>query len=164
MTNSEKPHLNLAMIGPTGAGKSTISGHLFKLTNNLPESSFQKWEKETQELGKPDSRFAWAMYNLKAEKSQDVTIDVTIKPFQTKKQHLSLLDLPGHSQYIANLVSGVSCADAAILTINPLQGFFESDIGKEGKILQQALLAYTLGVQQIIVCVNKQDDSSISYS
>ena len=58
MTNSEKPHLNLAMIGRNGAGKSTICGHLFKLTDNLPESAFQKWEKETQELGRPDSKFA----------------------------------------------------------------------------------------------------------
>jgi len=122
----------------------------------------EKFEKEAQEMGKGSFKYAWVLDKLKAERERGITIDISLWKFDTNNYEFTIIDAPGHRDFIKNMITGTSQADVAILMVAAGKGEFEAGIGSTGQTREHALLAYTLGVRQMIVCVNKMD--SIQYS
>jgi elongation factor 1-alpha len=124
----------------------------------------EKFEKEANEMGKGAFKYAWVMDKLKAERERGITIDISLWKFETAKFYFTIIDAPGHRDFIKNMITGTSQADCAILIIAGGTGEFEAGISKNGQTREHALLAYTLGVKQMIVLINKMDDKSVNWS
>merc|ERR1712146_749516 len=116
------------------------------------------------ELGKSSFKYAWVLDKLKAERERGITIDIALWKFESPKFHFTIIDAPGHRDFIKNMITGTSQADVAILIIASPTGEFEAGISKDGQTREHALLANTLGVKQMIVAINKMDDKSVKYS
>jgi elongation factor 1-alpha len=159
----EKSHINLVVIGHVDSGKSTSTGHLIYKCGGIDKRTIEKFEKEADEMGKGSFKYAWVLDKLKAERERGITIDIALWKFETSKGVFTIIDAPGHRDFIKNMITGTSQADVAILIIAAGQGEFESGISKEGQTREHALLAFTMGVKQMIVCINKMDDKSVSY-
>ncbi|CAN3355304.1 elongation factor 1-alpha [Diutina catenulata] len=153
----EKNHVNLVVIGHVDAGKSTTTGHLIYKCGGIDKRTIEKFEKEAEELGKGSFKYAWVLDKLKAERERGITIDIALWKFETPKYHVTVIDAPGHRDFIKNMITGTSQADCAILIIASGVGEFEAGISKDGQTREHALLAYTLGVKQLIVAINKMD-------
>lgn len=153
----EKTHVNVVVIGHVDSGKSTTTGHLIFKCGGIDKRTIEKFEKEAAELGKGSFKYAWVLDKLKAERERGITIDIALWKFETPKYHVTVIDAPGHRDFIKNMITGTSQADCAILIIAGGVGEFEAGISKDGQTREHALLAYTLGVKQLIVAVNKMD-------
>jgi len=160
----EKVHVNLVVIGHVDAGKSTSTGHLIYKCGGIDKRTIEKFEKEANELGKGSFKYAWVLDKLKAERERGITIDISLWKFETAKYHFTIIDAPGHRDFIKNMITGTSQADVALLMIASPPGEFEAGISKDGQTREHALLAFTLGVKQMIVCVNKMDEKTVSWS
>jgi elongation factor 1-alpha len=160
----EKVHMNLVVIGHVDAGKSTATGHLIYKCGGIDKRTIEKFEKEAAEMGKASFKYAWVLDKLKAERERGITIDIALWKFESPKSVFTIIDAPGHRDFIKNMITGTSQADAAILVIASAQGEFEAGISKDGQTREHALLAFTLGVKQMVVACNKMDDKTVSYS
>ena len=160
----EKDKINLVVIGHVDSGKSTSTGHLIYKCGGIDERTIAKFEKEAAELGKSSFKYAWVLDKLKAERERGITIDIALWKFQSDKRQFTIIDAPGHRDFIKNMITGTSQADAAVLMIASDAGGFEAGFSKEGQTREHALLAQTMGVKQMICAVNKMDDSSVKYS
>jgi len=156
----DKTHINVVVIGHVDSGKSTTTGHLIYKCGGIDKRTIEKFEKEANELGKGSFKYAWVLDKLKAERERGITIDIALWKFETPKYYVTVIDAPGHRDFIKNMITGTSQADCAILIIAGGTGEFEAGIGKDGQTREHALLAYTLGVKQLIVAVNKMDSTS----
>jgi elongation factor 1-alpha len=161
---SDKIHINLVVIGHVDSGKSTSTGHLIYKCGGIDKRTLEKYEKEAAELGKSSFKYAWVMDKLKSERERGITIDISLWQFESPKYHFTIIDAPGHRDFIKNMITGTSQADCAILMIASPQGEFEAGISKEGQTREHALLAFTLGVKQMIVCINKIDEKTVNYA
>jgi len=160
----DKVHVSLVVIGHVDAGKSTATGHLIYKCGGIDKRTIEKFEKESAEMGKGSFKYAWILDKLKAERERGITIDIALWKFETKKYYFTIIDAPGHRDFIKNMITGTSQADVAILMIASGVGEFEAGYAKTGQTREHALLAFTLGVKQMIVCINKMDDKSVNYS
>ena len=156
----EKLHINFVVIGHVDAGKSTTTGHLIYELGGIEKRVLEKYEKEANEKGKGSFKYAWVLDNLKAERERGITINITLNKFETDKYFCTIIDAPGHRDFIKNMITGTSQADFAILVISSKAGEYEAGISKDGQTKEHALLAFTLGVRQLIVGVNKMDSTT----
>ncbi len=148
---AEKPHLNLAVIGHIDHGKSTLVGRLMFETGAVPPHIIEKYKEEAKAKGKESFVFAWVMDSLKEERDRGITIDVAHQRFDTAKYYFTIVDCPGHRDFVKNMITGASQADAAILVC----------AGKEGvqsQTKEHVFLARTLGINQLIIALNKMDE------
>jgi elongation factor 1-alpha len=160
----EKVHINIVVIGHVDSGKSTTTGHLIYQCGGIDRRTIEKFEKESQESGKGSFMYAWVLDKLKAERERGITIDIALWKFETPKYYVTIIDAPGHRDFIKNMITGTSQADCGVLVIASGTGEFEAGISKNGQTREHALLAYTLGVKQLIVAVNKMDSTEPPYS
>merc|ERR1711978_653069 len=160
----EKDKINLVVIGHVDSGKSTSTGHLIYKCGGIDERTIAKFEKEAAETGKASFKYAWVLDKLKAERERGITIDIALWKFQSDKRIFTIIDAPGHRDFIKNMITGTSQADAAVLMIASDVGGFEAGFSKDGQTREHALLAQTMGVKQMVVAVNKMDDTSVNYS
>uniref|UniRef100_A0A7S3FYF8 Elongation factor 1-alpha n=1 Tax=Strombidium rassoulzadegani TaxID=1082188 RepID=A0A7S3FYF8_9SPIT len=159
----EKTHVNLVVIGHVDSGKSTSTGHLIYKCGGIDKRTIEKYEKEAEEMGKGTFKYAWVLDKLKAERERGITIDIALWKFESEKSVFTIIDAPGHRDFIKNMITGTSQADVAILMIASPSGEFEAGWSKEGQTREHALLAFTMGVKQIIVCCNKMDAKGADY-
>lgn len=145
-----KPHLNLIFIGHVDHGKSTTVGRVLYDTGALSDVELRKLKEEAAKVGKATFEFAFAMDRLKEERERGLTIDVMHKDFQTPKYYFTIIDAPGHRDFIKNMITGTSQADAAVLICSAKEGV-------QMQTREHAFLAKTLGVKQLIIGVNKMD-------
>ena len=155
----QKPHINLVTIGHVDHGKSTLVGRLLFEHGEVPAHIIEQYRKEATEKGKATFEFAWVMDRLKEERERGVTIDLNHKKFETDKYYFTLIDAPGHRDFVKNMITGTSQADAAMLVVSSRDGE-----GVMSQTREHAFLARTLGVQQLIVLANKMDVTQPPYS
>jgi len=160
----EKTHVNIVVIGHVDAGKSTTTGHLIYKCGGIDKRAIEKFEKEAADMGKGSFKYAWVLDKLKAERERGITIDIALWKFETSKFYFTIIDAPGHRDFIKNMITGTSQADVAVLVIASGTGEFEAGIAKNGQTREHALLSFTLGVKQMICAINKMDDKSVNYS
>jgi elongation factor 1-alpha len=164
LSKKEKEHLNLVVIGHVDHGKSTMTGRLLYETGAVDERTFQQHKAEAEKLGRPSWAWAFALDRLKEERERGLTIDIAFFKFLTDKYYYTIIDAPGHKDFIKNMITGASQADVALLVVSAKKGEFEAGIGPGGQTKEHAYLAMTLGVPSIIVSINKMDDDSVKYS
>jgi len=160
----EKTHINIVVIGHVDSGKSTTTGHLIYKCGGIDKRTIEKFENEAQQMGKGSFKYAWVLDKLKAERERGITIDIALWKFETSKYYVTIIDAPGHRDFIKNMITGTSQADCAVLIVASGVGEFEAGISKNGQTREHALLAYTLGVKQMIIGVNKMDTTEPPYS
>ncbi|XP_011819169.1 PREDICTED: elongation factor 1-alpha 1-like isoform X2 [Colobus angolensis palliatus] len=146
----EKTHINIVVIGHVDSGKSTTTGHLIYKCGGIDKRTIEKFEKEAAEMGKGSFKYAWVLDKLKAERERGITIDISLWKFETSKYYVTIIDAPGHRDFIKNMITGTSQADCAVLIVAAGVGEFEAGISKNGQTREHALLAYTLGMKQLI--------------
>ena len=147
---ADKEHMNLVIIGHVDHGKSTLTGRILLETGAIDPHIVEKYKKEAEEKGKGSFYFAWVMDGLKEERERGVTIDIGHKKFYTDKYYFTVIDAPGHRDFVKNMITGTSQADAAIITCSAIEG-------PQAQTKEHVFLATTLGVKQIIVAINKMD-------
>lgn len=147
---AEKEHLNLIFIGHVDHGKSTTVGRILYETGALSEQQLRKLKEEAEKLGKATFEFAFTMDTLKEERERGVTIDLAHKEFQTNKYYFTIIDAPGHRDFVKNMITGASQADAAVLVCAAKEGV-------QPQTKEHAFLAKVLGIKQFVIGINKMD-------
>ena len=157
-SKEEKPTINLVIIGHVDSGKSTMIGHLLELLNVINQKEFLKKYKFKNSQGDKEKdvvQYAFATDESSSERERGVTIDIGFKNFETKTKNVIALDAPGHRDFIPNMISGTSAADFALLVIDSNVNAFNAGFYSGGQTKEHALLAKTLGVNKLIVAINK---------
>jgi elongation factor 1-alpha len=154
---AEKPHLNLVFIGHVDHGKSTLVGRMLLDTGHIEQHIIDKYKEQAQAKGKGSFEFAWVMDGLKEERERGLTIDVAHKRFNSDKYYFTIIDAPGHRDFVKNMITGTSQADAAVLVVAAPEGVM-------AQTKEHVFLSRTLGVGQLIVAINKMDATKPEYS
>lgn len=162
-----KPSIAIVVIGHVDSGKSTLMGHLLAKMGAVDSRTLQRFEKESREIGKAGFHYAWVLDASEEERKRGVTIDVGYRCFSTANRDITLLDAPGHKDFVPKMISGAAQADAAVLVIDSTEGGFEAGFGEEGAALhgqtkEHAFIARALGIMHLIVAVNKLELSNWS--
>ncbi len=163
MSASKKPHLNMIITGHIDHGKSTTMGHFLMDMGVIDERAIAQHAEESEKIGKGDTfKYAWVMDNIKDERERGITIDLAFKKFETQKFFFTLIDAPGHRDFIKNMITGASEADCAILVLSAKDDEANVAVAAGGQAREHAFLLRTLGVGQIMVAVNKMDTNNYS--
>lgn len=162
---ANKPHLNLIVTGHVDHGKSTSMGHFLFDLGVVDQRMIDEFARESEKTGSGDSfKYAWVLDELKDERERGVTIDLAFQKFETNKYFYTLIDAPGHRDFIKNMITGASEADAAVLVVSAKKGEEDVALNPGGQAREHAFLLKTLGVNQLVVCINKMDDNTVKYS
>ncbi|KAJ3036495.1 HBS1-like protein, partial [Rhizophlyctis rosea] len=152
-----KVGLGVVVVGHVDAGKSTLVGQLLYRLGKVDERQMKKFEREAEKIGKGSFAYAWVMDETDEERNRGVTIDVGVRWFETPHRKFTVLDAPGHRDFVPRVVGGASQADVAILVIDSTPGEFETGFQNGGQTREHAVLIRSLGVSQVVVAVNKLD-------
>ena len=162
MSASKKPHMNLVVIGHVDNGKSTIVGHLMVDMGVIDQRRLLAHMQRNQATGKGDTfKYAWVLDSIKDERDRGITIDLAFQKFETSKFFYTLIDAPGHRDFIKNMITGASEADVAVLVVSVKPGEIKQQLNQVAK-QENAFLSRTLGVGQMVVALNKMDDAGYS--
>jgi len=153
----EKPNMNVVFVGHVDAGKSTCVGRLMFDSGAVPEQQMAKLRQEAEKYGKKGFEFAYVMDNIKEERERGVTIDLSYKKILTQKFQITIIDAPGHRDFVKNMITGASQADAAFLVI-------AAPAGVQPQTTEHLWLLRTMGVKNLAIAVNKMDAPEIQYS
>jgi len=159
-----REHLNLVFIGHVDAGKSTLSGNILYITENVDKRTIEKYEREAKELNRESWFLAFIMDTNEEERAKGKTVEVGRAHFETVKKRYTILDAPGHKNYVPNMIMGASQADVGVLVISARKGEFETGFDRGGQTREHALLAKTLGVSYLVVVINKMDDPTVKWA
>ena len=147
---AEKPHMNLIFIGHVDHGKSTTVGRLLFETGALNDRDMEKYKELAKQFNRPTFEFAFVMDQQKEERERGITIDIAHKEFTTEKYYFTIIDAPGHKDFVKNMITGANQADAAVLVVSVYDG-----VGKQTR--EHAILTQILGIGQVIIGFNKMD-------
>jgi elongation factor 1-alpha len=147
-----KPNINLMTAGHVDAGKSTLIGRLLFDSGAIREEELRKLKEIASELKKETFEFAFVMDTVKEERERGLTIDIMHRPFETQKWFFTIIDCPGHRDFVKNMITGASQADAALMVISAKTGE-----GVQEQTKEHAWLLKVLGIKQIIAVINKMD-------
>jgi len=159
-----REHLNLVFIGHVDAGKSTLSGSILYITENVDKRTIERYEREAKELNRESWFLAFIMDTNEEERAKGKTVEVGKAHFETKEKRYTILDAPGHKNYVPNMIMGASQADVGVLVISARKGEFETGFDRGGQTREHAMLAKTLGVSFLVVVINKMDDPTVEWS
>jgi elongation factor 1-alpha len=155
---TDKEHLNLVIIGHIDHGKSTMMGAMLVKTGAVSDREARELEKLAKEYDRESWSYAYVFDRLKEERQRGITIDLAFRKFETKSKYFTIIDAPGHADFVKNMITGASQADAAILVVSGKKGEMEVGIAANGQTREHAYLAQTLGVKQLVVAINKADN------
>ena len=154
-------HLNVVFIGHVDAGKSTLSGNILYLTGYVDKRTIEKYEREAKQRNRESWFLAFIMDTNEEERAKGKTVEVGRAPFETEAKRYTILDAPGHKNYVPHMISGAAQADVGILVISARRGEFETGFERGGQTREHAMLCKTLGVRFLIVVINKMDDPTV---
>ena len=157
MSRPKKPHLNLVVIGHVDHGKSTLVGHMLMKLGAIDEKTIKEVEEAAKKAGKESEKYAWFLDKLKEERERGVTIALTFMRFETPKYYWTIIDAPGHRDFIKNMITGTSQADVALMVVSAKTGEFEAGMSREGQTREHIVLARTMGIDQMVVAITKMD-------
>jgi small GTP-binding protein len=156
-----REHLNVVFIGHVDAGKSTLSGNILYLTGYVDKRTIEKYEREAKQRNRESWFLAFIMDTNEEERAKGKTVEVGRAPFETEAKRYTILDAPGHKNYVPHMISGAAQADVGILVISARRGEFETGFERGGQTREHAMLCKTLGVRFLIVVINKMDDPTV---
>lgn len=159
-----REHFNLVFIGHVDAGKSTLSGNILYITDHVDKRTIERYEREAKERNRDSWFLAYIMDTNEEERAKGKTVEVGRAMFNTEKKRYTIMDAPGHKNYVPNMIMGASQADIAVLVISARKGEFETGFDRGGQTREHAMLAKTLGVNHLVVVINKMDDPSVNWS
>eukprot|EP01087_Luapelamoeba_hula_P019413 TRINITY_DN6422_c0_g4_i1.p1 TRINITY_DN6422_c0_g4~~TRINITY_DN6422_c0_g4_i1.p1 ORF type:complete len:542 (-),score=120.48 TRINITY_DN6422_c0_g4_i1:290-1915(-) len=159
-----RDHLSLVFIGHVDAGKSTLAGQILFLTGQVDERTIEKYQEEAAGKAGTSWYLAFIMDTNEEERTKGKTVEVGRAHFETPKRRFTILDAPGHKNYVPNMIGGASQADVGVLVISARKGEFETGFEKGGQTREHAMLAKTLGVNQLVILINKMDDKTVEWS